>query len=233
LLFIVFTAVGCGLGTYRERLDRTRRLHEYHGVLDRELVERPWQNEGFHLRVPRQFANPPETRPTKLAGDEALPEGVRKFFKELDGVQAVWRTTVRVRGETKRQSAYVVLASNRNLTEGGRYTLKDAMQYEERLIQAMFAACARTRPLRADWETRALPAGPEFAHRRTYTVFTVPAGPAKAGGPAYEFRAYCANNGEHQFALLFLLPADIADDEKLTENDRIGLSQGTLTELRN
>jgi hypothetical protein len=229
----LFPAAGCGLRTYTERLERTQRLQDYLEVLDGELVESPWQNDGFRLRVPRQFATAPEETPVTLSRDEAVPGSVRGFVEKQSGVQAVWRGMVRVRGESKRWPAYIVLASNRGLTRGGRHTLKDAMQYEERLIEAMFSACAQTRPLRADWMTRELPADQEFAVTRTYSVFTVPAGPAAAGGASYEMRAYSVNNGEHQFALLFVLPAGVSEDEKLTEEGRIGLCLGTLADLRN
>ena len=228
-------AAGCGLRTPdTERLDRTRRLQEHLEQLDRELVERPWQNSGFRLRVPRQFAMlPEESQPTTPVRDETLPGGLRRFVRELNGVQAVWRTAVHVRGKRERWPAYLVLASNRNLTEGGSHTLKDAQQFEERMIEAMFHDCGQTRPLRSDWTSRRLPTGREFAVTRNYTVFQVSAGAAAVEGEPYRLLAYCANDGPRQFALLFLLPENVADDEKLTEDQRIGLCLGTLAELSN
>lgn len=230
----LLAAAGCGTGTYVDRLDRTRRLQAYLDLLDRELVRRPWHNELFRLRVPRQFSTPPGGgRPMKLAGDEALPGGLRQFFKDLDGVQAAWRTTVRVRGNAQPQPAYLVLASNRNLTKRGRYTLAEARQYADRTIHAMFLACGQARPLRADWDSHELPAGREFAVTRTYTVFTVQEGSSAHNGVPYQLQAYWVLEGEHQFAVMFALPKNVADDEKLTEDDRIGLCLGTLEERPN
>jgi len=223
-------AAGCGLRTYQERLQRTQRLQDYLEILDAELAESPWQNEAFRLRVPRQFGTAPEAEPKSFSRDEAIPAGVRQFVEKQSGVQAVWRGMVRVRGQSDRWPAYIVLASNRDFTQGGRHALKDATQFEERLVEAMFSACARTRPLRADWPRRELPDGQEFAVTRTYSVFTVPAGPAADGGAAYEIRAYSVNNGDHQFALLFLLPESTSEEDKLTEEGRIGLCLGTLAD---
>ena len=230
LLVILSSMAGCGARSYSERLERTVRLQKHLQRLDRELVTKFWSGDGFHLRVPRQFSSVPEERSAKqLDAETTVPKRLRSMIAGLDGLHAVWRTSVKIGDRGERLPAFLVLASNRRRLQLGGHSMKDATQYEDRIVEGLFHACLKSLPLRRDWLRKELPESQEFAVTRAYSVFSLTALPAGGKERPYRVVAYCGHEGSRQFILLFLLPEEIAESEKLTQAGRIGSCLGTLS----
>lgn len=233
-LLVSLLLAGCGAERYENRLDRTVRYFRYLDELERNLAEKPWQGSGVRIRVPDGFdpAAPPTARAELETSSGGVPESVRRaavrnhpdFASALPGIVGAWRADMNVRGGESRP-AWLYVLSNHDLWLG-KAPEETAPHFHEDLVTRLVSRLNLSDPNPGHWSTLFVPPkeGRAFIQRKKFRAIGFKAVPI--GDRPHTLRLYEYETGDMQVALLFVIPRDAVERDKLLE--RIPLALQTL-----
>lgn len=233
-LLVSLLLAGCGAEQYENRLDRTVRYFRYLDELEKNLAEKPWQGSGTRIRVPEGFdpVDPPMAQSESQRPSRDAPENVRRaaarnhpdFALTLPGIIGAWRAEMNVRDGDSRP-AWLYVFSNYDLWLG-KAPEEVAPHFHEDLVTRLVNRLNLSDPNPGHWSTQFIPSegGEAFVQRKKFQVIGFRA--VRVDDRPHTLRLYEYETGDMQVALLFVIPRDAVERDKLLE--RIPLALQTL-----
>lgn len=237
LLLAAFGLTGCGYGTYLTRLNETRQYFAYEDQKNQNL-DREWKSKenAVSLRPPKQFkeikAPPPvpddegNLVPAPLEDDPRQPKYLNAFLPGLIGAWETEKPLTVVVGRSQRQApGYMYVLSNWDLWKSSD-TDDEAGVFHTEVTELLgsFAEDERWKD-EDEWDVERRPSGNGFVEQKAYTHFTFEF-PELIDQLPTEVRYYIYAAGDHQIAIVFVLPKGYGSGEQLPE--RINLCLETV-----
>lgn len=233
--------LGCGSGTYEERLKETNALFEYHLGLDRVLQPGDWSSPTtIKMRIPKGFTALPAPPPPKPdEPDEPVPEDPRQPFYlglTLPGLVGAWQGLFPC-DDGQSRPVYMYVCSNHQVYQGLAANPKGAdpelflTNLETDLSNAMQVQLPPGEGTQIGNNVRyseMCPRDGKYAVQRKFTGITfVPPDVLPQVGVAIKTQMYGHYNGKVQVAILVVYPASVRDrieDRLLTALETFSVS---------
>ncbi len=213
---------GCGLETYEQRLEATKKYFAYLDKLDQSLSP-PWRFSPIDgLRVPRQFQEIPAPQPiTNSEGKQELPEVDPRqpdFLNwKIEGLVGAWQTPVDVVVGDQREArtAYLYAVVNSPLFQAGRTT--DALAFSKNLMIDLANVLQIPPPEDRSISRLSFPKEkPGYLPKLDYDAVNFRP-EILIQGAQYDVEYYAVKQGDNQVAFIILLPRGMDPQSRISE----------------